>query len=291
MQWAQLAIAFLGEQKASQMSAKQLELLGKQLADLQGIKLPDLQEVQPEQLGKSAVAGMQSDQGLRGKQLQAITELQHIIDSGGLDLSDKVSLEEALSTAQNNQRRARAGVAGDLQARGGLDTGARLVMGLDAATAGANELRKTGMETAAMAQRRKLEAIRAASGMSGALREQDWREKETSSRAKDLRDERNSAAREKAGYYNAGLPQQGFNNAVTKATGQQTGVNAMAQGLNAAAQDTRASAAGMAGVVGAYGNVDKNAAGNTGVQTYTHEGSHSSGSGSHADEEDDGRDH
>ena len=266
MQWAQLAIAFLGEQKASQMSAKQLELLGKQLADLQGIELPDLPEVQPEQLGESAVAGMRSDQDLRGKQLQAIAELQHIIDSGGLDLSDKVSLEEALATAQNNQRRARAGVAGDLASRGGLDTGARLVMGLDAATAGANELRKTGMETAAMAQRRKLDAIRAASGMSGALREQDWRESETANRAKDLRDERNAAAREKAGYFNAGIPQQQFQNQVTKVTGQQGGVNQMAAGLGAAAQDARASAAGMAGVVGAYGGVDKNAA----AQPYTY---------------------
>lgn len=263
MQWAQLAIAFLGEQKASQLSAKQLELLGQQLAQLQGIELPDLPEVKPEELGESAVAGMQSDEALRGKQLQALGELQNIIDSGGLDLSDKVSLEEALSTAQNNQRRARAGVMGDLAARGGLDTGARLVAGLDAATAGANDLRKTGMETAAMAQKRRLDAIRTASGMAGALREQDWRESEAAKRAKDLRDERNAAAREKAGYYNAGLPQQQFQNQVTKVTGQGNATNNLAGAYGGAAGDARASAAGMAGVLGAYGNVNENAAGQT----------------------------
>lgn len=259
MQWAQLAIAFMGEEKASKLSQQQLELLGKQLAQLQGIELPDLPEIAPEQLGESAVAGLQSDEGLRSNQLQAIAELQNIVDAGGLDLSDKVSLEQALDVARNQQRRARAGVTGDLAGRGQLDAGARMVMGLDAAQAGANELRRTGMETAAMAQRRRLDAIRAAADASGGLREQDWREKESPARAKDLRDELNAAARQKATLYNAGIPQQQFNNAVTKVTGQQTGVNNMAQGLGAAATDARASAAGMAGVVGsmnqpAYGD-------------------------------------
>lgn len=271
MPWAQLAIAYLGEQKASQLSQKQLELLGQQLAQLQGIEMPDLKEVKPEELGDSAVAGMTSDEAMRGKQLQAIGELQNIIDSGGLDLSDKVSLEQALDTARNQQHRARAGVAGDMAQRGQLNSGARMVMDENAAQAGANDLHRTGMETAAMAQQRRLAAIREASGLASGLREQDWREGETANRAKDLRDERNAAAREKAGYYNAGIPQQQFNNQVTKVTGQGNATNAMAQGLGAAATDARASAAGMAGVLGAYGNVDKNAAANTGATTYSYD--------------------
>ena len=271
MQWAQLAIAFLGEEKASKLSQKQLDMLGQQLAQLQGIELPDLPQVKPEELGPSAVAGMQSDEGLRGKQLQAIAELQNIIDQGGLDLNDKLSLEQALDTARNQQHRATAGVAADAAARGQLNSGARLVMDMDASRRGANELHRTGMETAALAQQRHLAAIREAGAASGGLREQDWREQEAANRAKDLRDELNRGAREKAGYYNAGLPQQGFNNAVTKATGQLPAANNLANAYGNAATDARASAAGMACIVGAYGGVSKNGGTDSGAQTYSYD--------------------
>ena len=53
---------------------------------------------------------------------------------------------------------------------------------------------------------------------------------------------------------------------MTKVTGQGGATNNLAAAFGNAAGDARASAAGMAGVLGAYGNVDKNAAG----QTYTY---------------------
>lgn len=279
----QTAVAMFGEEKASQFSKEQLRLLKEQLDRVGGVQLPNLPEVKPEQLGDSAVGGMHSDENMRSKQLQAIAELQNTIDHGGLDLSDKVSLEEALNTARNQQHRARAGVASDMAQRGQLNSGARMVMDLDAAQAGANDLHRTGMETAALAQRRRLDAIREASGLAGGLREQDWREQEAANRAKDLRDERNSAAREKAGYYNAGLPQQGFTNAMAKATGSQPATNAMAQGLGAAATDARASAAGQAGVIGAYGNVTHNGGADPGAKTYTYDADEEGNRGGAAD--------
>lgn len=262
----QLAIGLYGEEKAKNMTREQLDVLREQLAGVQRVPLPNIQTQTPDQLGESAVAGMKSDQTLRAKQLQALGTIQNLIDSGGLDLTDKASLEDATSQALNQQKRARAGVAADAAARGQMNSGNRLVMDLDAAQAGSNAARKTGMETAALAQRRRLDAIRDASTMSGALREQDWREGEAAARAKDIRDERNASAREKAQYYNAGIPQQQFTNALGKATGQLPSANAYAGGLAAGATDARASAAGMAGVVGAYGNAN-----NTAGQTYTYD--------------------
>jgi len=250
----QMAIALYGEEKASKMSEKQLRLMEQQLKDVRNIKLPDLPELKAEELGDSAVGGMRSDQGLRSNQLAAIAELRRLADEGGLDLTDKAALEESLNTARNHSRRARAGVAADLSSRGQLDSGAKLTMDLDAASRGSNDLRKEGLDVAAMAQRRRLQAIRDASGMSGGLREQDWREAESANRAKDIRDERNAAARERAAQYNAGLPQQGFNNSLAKATGQLPSTSAVGNVLAGQAADTRALTGGLIQAAGAYPN-------------------------------------
>lgn len=277
MQYLQLAIALFGEQKASQLNQQQLDLLAQQYSDMKGIPLPELEKMTADQLGPSAVGSMQSDQGMRSKQLQAIAELQNVVDKGGLDLNDHAALEESLDTARKQESRARAGVASDAAQRGQLNSGSRLLMDMNAAQSGANTARQTGLQTAGMAQQRRLAAIHDVSADSGALREQDWREAETANRAKDLRDERNAAAREKAQYYNAGLPQQNFSNAMSKATGTQPAANAYSGGLGAAATDARGSAAGIAGVVGAassgsaYGGVTSNGGADPGGTTYEYD--------------------
>lgn len=267
----QMAIGLFGEKAAREMSEEQLRLLERQLNDVRGVELPDLPEISPEQLGDSAVGSMKSDPALRSKQMQAIATIQNLIDQGGLDLTDRAALEEALSSASNQQKRARAGVAADAAQRGQLNSGARLVMDMSAAQSGANAARQTGTEVAAQAQRRRLQAIRDAAGMAGGLREQDWREQEAANRAKDIREERNAAAREKATLYNAGLPQQGFNNALAKATGQLPSTSAVGNAMAQGAADTRALTSGLVTAAGAYGGVNKNGGAASGAQTYLYD--------------------
>jgi hypothetical protein len=269
----QAAIALYGEERARQMDEKQLRLMERQLNDVRNVELPDLPELTPEILGDSAVAGMRSDPALRANQLAAIAELRRLADAGGLDLTDRAALESALDVARNQTKRARAGVASDMASRGQLDSGARMSMDLDATSRGSNDLRSEGLNVAAMAQRRRLQAIRDASGASGALREQDWREEESANRAKDIRDERNAAARERAAQYNAGLPQQGYNNAMSKATGQLPSTSAVGNVLAGQADSTRALTAGLINTVGAYDKVNKNSAAqqNDGGSTYSYD--------------------
>lgn len=240
----QLAIQYFGEQQASKMTQQQLDLFKQQLERVNGIKLPDLPQVQAEQLGPSAVAGMQTDQDTRGKQLHALAELQNIIDSGGLDLSDKAGLEDALNSYQEAQHSAHAGVAADAAARGQLNSGTRLMMDMDATQKGANAQRQNDLDVAAQAQRRKLAAIGDYTSGLGNMREMDWREKEAGAQAQDYRDQRNADAREKAGYYNAGLPQQGFQNAMQKAVGAGAPTGNLAAAYGQAGADARTAAAG-----------------------------------------------
>jgi hypothetical protein len=254
MNYIALAMAVLGNEKAGQYTQQELNLLGQQLARIQGVGLPNLPQVSADQLGPSAEAQLSPDEGLRGKQLAAISELQNQIDQGGLDYEGKAQLNEATQAAANQQHRAMAGVAADAAARGQLNSGNRLLMDMNSAQSGANAARSTGLATAAQAQQRRLAAIQEAAGLTSQLRGEDFSEKDAAARAKDLRDQRNAAAREKAQYYNAGLPQQAFNNAMAKATGTGNPTNALAAALTGAGADARMNAAGMAGVAGAMGN-------------------------------------
>lgn len=234
----QMAAAMYGQDKANQMTQAQLDLFGQQLAKTNAVPLPNTPEITPDQLGQSNVGAMEPDQAMRSKQLDAIAELQNIIDQGGLNYGDKAALEQATQSAANQQHRAMAGVAGDAAARGQLNSGNRLLMDMSAATSGADAARETGLQTAAQAQARKLAAINDAAGMEGNLRNQDWGEESQTASAKDARDQLNAAAREKAQYYNAGLPQQQFADEMQK---------------------TGASGAAAGNLAGAYANAGNNA--------------------------------
>lgn len=251
----QAILAANAANKGQQISAEQVDLLKQQLARIQGVALPDLQQVTPDQLGPSAVGSMSSDEGSRSKQLAAISELQNIIDQGGLNYSDKASLEEALGASQNQQHRAQAGVAADAASRGQLNSGNRLLMDMNASQQGANAARQTGLAVAGQAQARKLAAIQEAAGLTSQMRGEDWNEQSQANSAKDARDQLNAGAREKAQYYNAGLAQQGFNNAMAKATGSGNPTNALVGGLENAGNGMRADTAMISNAVGAAGSL------------------------------------
>lgn len=243
----QLAITLYGQEQASKMTSAQLALLQQQLDTVKGVALPNNPSITPDQLGPSAVGGMETDAGMRQKQLDALAEIQQTIDAGGMDTQSKASLEDALSGVNAQQNRARAGVAADLQSRGQLNSGANEVMSLDAAQSGANNARSAGTQAASDAANRRLAAIKDASGMESNLRSSDWSEKLSEAQAKDLRDQYNAAAREKAQYYNAGLPQQAFADAMQKAGA----TGAPAGNLAAAYAQTGATSAMNAANIGA----------------------------------------
>lgn len=265
----QMATALYGEQAASAMTQQQLDLLKQQLANVQAVPLPNSPSVTPDQLGPSAVAGMTSNAGERQKQLDAISEIQQVIDAGGMDLTSKASLEDALSQANSQQNRARQGVANDLQSRGQLNSGANLVMSQNAAQSGANQARQAGTDAAAAASQRRLAAINDAAGLQSQLRGEDWSEADTANQAKDMRDERNANAREKAQYYNAGLPQQNFADAMQKAGAAGAPTGNLASAYQQAGVDQRQQAAGIGAIAGqAAGSGTYGAPTNTTTYTY-----------------------
>ncbi len=253
MPYALIIQALMGmaaDAKAGKIDAEKLALLKKQLSDVAGIPLPELEKIAATQLPASHVAALQTDTGLRSKQMESLAALQDIIDNGGMSLEDRVAQEAALSRSAGAARRGRAGIAADLASRGQLNSGAALQMGMAAEQQNANSARQSGMEAAANAQRRKMEALRELGGQAGSLRGQDRSEASEAARAADERNRWNASAQEKAQYYNAGLPQQQFGNQMAKATGQAGAVNNLAGAYGQEAQGIRDQGAKNSAAVG-----------------------------------------
>lgn len=233
------AVSMFGEQQAGKLDKQQLDLLRQQYEELKNVPLPELQRVLAERLGPSELGGLHSDEQARGNQLDMLAELRNVIDQGGLSLSDRAALADAMGDASAQARRGRANVKADLARRGGLDSGAQLMASMQSASDSARDAGKAGLETAAMAERRKLDAMRAHLDATGAMRGQDWAENSATAGARDRRAEGNADRREKAGYYNAGLPQQQFENR-TRRLGMATGPGTNLAGAYAGqAQGTR----------------------------------------------------
>lgn len=260
----QAAIALKAQADAGKITAKQFKLLEEQLARIANIPLPDLQKITAEQLGPSAMEGIQRDESLRGDQLSALESLRDIANSGGLSLGDKAAIEGINADVNAADRRRRASILADLAGRGQLDSGAALVASLSSAQDSANRARAGGRDTARAAEARKMEALRALSQGAGALRGQDFAEATAKAQARDEINRWNASAREKSSYYNAGLAQQQFGNAMAKATGQQAGANNLASAYGNEAAGVRGQGAAAGQIASAAYNSTKGALSSSG---------------------------
>jgi hypothetical protein len=224
----QMAIGMFGEQAAKNLSEEQLRILKQQSDELRNIELPDLRDIVAEEMGPTAMEEVRSDPEQRAQQLQVMQELRDIFEGGGFNIEDEAALNEAFNrsnVAGNAQRKA---LASEYAQRGQLGSGARLAAGNMQAQGAANRSSQTALDIGAMGQRRRADALNRYGAMASGLRSQDFGESAQRAAAKDAATRWNAAARERAGYYNAGLPQQQFNNRMSKVTGQQAGSNNLA---------------------------------------------------------------
>lgn len=246
----QALIGMVSSAEAGKLTKEQIDIQKKQIAEMAGIPLPQLEKIAATELPPSHVAALGIDPGLRQNQLDTIDALKDIAAGGGMALDDKVAQEAAMSRAAGSARRGRAGIAADLASRGQLNSGAQLQMAMNAEQQNANAARQSGMEAAASAQRRKMEALKEIGGMSGMLRDQDFGEKKAAAQAADERDVWNAGSAERAKYHNADLPEQDFRNRLSKITGQQPGINALSGLYSAEAQGIRNQGAALSAAAG-----------------------------------------
>jgi hypothetical protein len=241
----QAATSLIGELASAGDRDAQTKLLDQTLREYEGLTPPELEQLNAEQMGPSAFEGITTDPRARSAQYEALAQLQQLARSGGLNLQDRATLARANQEGARQASAARSGIAADMAARGQYGGGQQLAMQLANQQAAANRGAQTGLETAAMAQRRGLDAILEGGRLGGQLRGQDYDEKSRTAQARDLVSRYNADSRAGAARYNAMLPQQQFQNKL-----QVTGAKAQARGARAgqhgqSADDTRQLYAGI----------------------------------------------
>lgn len=189
---------------AYQQSVKDLEAIGVPTAEAQQLTLeqyksegkwtPELEDAV--KLGDSNMLGVTTDPAYRASQLKALGSLQDIGDSGGATLSDRATLERTMGNVNAKTRGAREAILQDAQQRGGYGSGTSLAAQLMAQQGGAQDAHQAGLDAAAQAQQRALQAIQGAGQMGGQLREQDFGEQAKKAQAQDAIAQWNAANRQ-----------------------------------------------------------------------------------------------
>lgn len=200
-------------------------------------------------LGPSAMEGISTDPALRQAQMSALMKLQGISDAGGQDaqfMSDNQRLQNDInSNLQGNQQ----AIQQDLAARGLSGGMSEMVQRQMAAQQASNRQAQLGVDMNAQAQQRALAALTQGAQLGGQMENQQFNQQSQIAQAKDLANKfdvqnrqsiqgsnidrkntaqvtnlgnqqnianQNVAARQGANEYNLNIPQQQFNNQLSK---------------------------------------------------------------------------
>ncbi len=138
-----------------------------------------------------------------------------------------------------------------MAARGSLDSGNQLAMELKGQQDAAESEATAGANTAAQAQARMFAAIRERANQAGAGLDRSYNQQSRAASAQDAINAGNTAIANTAAKYNAGLPQQDFNNSLALAGAKAQPTYALAGAHAAAAKDTQQQYQGYGNMVGA----------------------------------------
>lgn len=169
---------------------------------LQGELRPE--EAQTMLQDPSAYETIQTDPRLRGSQMESLAELQGIVGAGGMDARGKATLEDALGRQRTESRGDQQAILANTRARGiggsDIETMSRMLASSDAATRGS----RAAVDSAALAQQRRDNAIAQSATLSGNIRGQDWNEAAQRASAADAIGRFNAAQRQGVENLNVG---------------------------------------------------------------------------------------
>lgn len=185
--------------------------------------------------GDSELKKIETDPRLKQAQYNALSELENISSSGGLTAKDKAQLYEIQSQQAQAERGSREAALQQLQQRGIGSGGSAVTAAMMANQAAAQKASQQGMDVAAMAQDRALNAMMQAGQLGGSIREQEYGEKSAAAKAQDAinqfnisnrigAQQRNVAAMNQAAAQNLAM-QQDIANKNTATRNQQTQYN------------------------------------------------------------------
>lgn len=207
----------VGQGIANMGRAEQERLLAASMDEMGKVDLPKLEALAAEQLGPSAMASVKTDPRLTGAQYSDLGQYRDIVNAGGLDLSAQADLNRATSrasrTAGGNINRIQEG----LDARGAGNSAAGALLKAQAAQAENQQAHDSGLDAAAAAWQRRMDALGKHTQLAGGMRQQEFGEKARAAEAADAIARQNADYRTAAGRYRNQIAQQQYDNTYGKA--------------------------------------------------------------------------
>lgn len=217
---------------------------------VQGTVTP--QDIAVEDQVPSEYNNISLDPSSRAAQMQALQSYMDIANAGGLDAESKLAIQEAIDAANTQSRGAQGAIMNSAQAMGQGGGDFALTQRAIEAQGASNNAAHQGMQAAAMSEANREAALNAMANIGGSINASDYGQAAEKARAGDVINATNTGATNTANtgnvankiqtgefnvgtaqnvnaanttagqnkvYYNAGLPQQKFNNELAKASG------------------------------------------------------------------------
>lgn len=196
------------------------ELAKEQMARMQALELPDIQKMQlhledliqqgtitPEEAKaymqqNSQMAGVTTDPKLKQAQMDALSSLQDIGQSGGVTLGDKANLSNIATDEATKQRGSREAILQNAQARGMGGSGMELMAQLQNQQDSATRQNARDLDVAGQGQARALAALQAAGTMGGQMQGTEFNQKAEQAKAQDAINQFNTANQQAVGNAN-----------------------------------------------------------------------------------------
>lgn len=241
---ANTAAGAIGNASASGDKERQRALIDQILADYDGLDVPEMQQVEGEHLGPSAMGQVSTDPRLRSEQMAVLERLGRLSQTGG-DAITKAAMDQLLRQAGRQEAAGRNAILGNMRARGVSGSGAELAAQLHNQQASADRAQSASLDQGAQAQKRMMDAIIGRGQMSGQMRTQDFGENSAKAQARDAIARYNAGERSRSNYYNAGLPAQQYHMNLQKLAGKSTAARGAADQAGKDAQSTATTWAGV----------------------------------------------
>lgn len=157
---------------------------------------------------KSAMEGVQANPQVVQAQMDALSGLQQVAQQGGLTATDRARLEDIKDQINTTNRSNQAAVMQRAQEQGIGGSGVDLAARLSGAQAGVTGAARAGVDVAADAEKRALDALVQSGNLAGNIRTQDVGEQTKKAEAADAINALNASLATRANEGNAARTQQ-----------------------------------------------------------------------------------
>lgn len=193
----------IGQAQASGDRNRANQAYANALAQLSGVYVPSIEEQKvayqtpglvgtynplleqsPDQMA-TEMAGVSTDPRLQQAQMDYLQRLGQMGETG-MTMEDRAALDQIQRQTQAQQQSQQNAILQNMAQRGTLGSGMELAARLNASQQAADSASQQGLQVAAQAQKRGLEALAQAGGLSGQMRGQEFNEKSDIAKAQDV---------------------------------------------------------------------------------------------------------